>query len=516
MRGAFGRFWRRHPLAPVAVVVVLVAALHARYLESPHRSEEVADFAHEAEVTGVVRVRGVVDAVQSPVAASRGELKYRFMLRDPQFEGFDIRAEKGEGIPVVWYTPPPMKYGFPPERGAVFEMEGDVHVRRRLRDLAPRNLGDLVFVSRARDTIVAHAPLAVADGPVERLRMSAARRMSLGLDDYPEERSLMLAMALGYRSDIPRRLTRAFRRAGTIHIFAISGLHVMLIAQALAGIFAWCGVSRRYVVIPVAPMLAFYVFMTGMQPSAMRAAVMSVAYFAAPLFGRRPDPIGAISFAAIALVAADPASVTELGFIMSFAIVTGLALFLPPARELFRRLFRLADCERTLSLLRAAGSPGPIVSRRWLAWVFRQLRVHGRLWFAEMLSVSLVATLVSFPLTSYFFGICSPYALVANMAVVPLAKLAMISSGAGLVMSCAIAWLALPFNLAAAFLTWLMREVSVITVSLPGGTWGVRFRLCHVVIWYCTMLLARYLAVRVLRRDVHGGRDLEAAIEEDA
>ena len=516
MLGAFGRFWRRHPLAPVAVTLVVADVLYMRGLESPRREEEVADFAHEAEVAGTVRVRGVVDAVGAPTAATRGELKYRFVLRDPVFEGFDMRVAEGEGIPVVWYTPPPMKYGFPPEKGAVFEMEGDVHVRRRLRDLAPKRLGDLVLISRARDTIVAYAPLMVDDGPVERLRMSAAKRMSLGLDDYPEESSLMLAMALGYRSDIPRRLTRVFRRAGTIHIFAISGLHVMLIAQALAGIFARCGVSRRYIVLPIAPMLAFYVFMTGMQPSAMRAAIMSVAYFAAPFFGRRPDPIGAISFAAIVLVAADPGSVSELGFILSFAMVTGLAMFLPPVREAFQRLFRVADCERTLSLIEAAGAPRPIVSRAWAAHTCRKWLLEGRKWFADILSVSVVATLVSFPLTSYFFGICSPYALVANMIVVPLAKGVMMSAGVGLILSCMLSWLALPFNLSAAFLTWLMKEVSVLTVSLPGGTWGFRFRLCHVVLWYCALLLGRHLAIRALRRADPERRDFETGIEEDA
>lgn len=501
MLGVVGRLWRRHPLAPVAVALVLADVLFMRGAQPSRRPEDVADFAHEAELAGTVRARGIVDSVRAPVAAGRGELKYRFLLRDPVFEGFDFRAGKGEWLPVVWYGPPPGKRSFQPEKGAVFEMSGKVYVRHRLRDLAPKRLGDLVFISRSRDTIVTDVPRTVADGPVERLRQSAARRMSLGLDGCPQERSLMLAMALGYRSDIPRRLTRAFRRAGTIHIFAISGLHVMLIAQMLVGVFAWCGVSNKYVVLPVAPLLAFYVFMTGMQPSAMRAAIMAVAYYAAPLFDRKPDPIGAISFAAILLVVANPGCVLELGFILSFAMVTGLALFLPPAREICRRLFRMDECERTISLIEAAGAPHPVLGRASIARFARLGLLNFKGFFADLLSVSVVATLVSLPLTSYFFGLCSPYALLANMVVVPLAKLVMTCSGAGLIVSCVMSWLALPFNLAAAAMTWIMETVSVSTLSLPGGTWGVRFKIWHVALWYCALLLLRHFAVVSLRHD---------------
>lgn len=492
------RLWRRHPLVPVALALLAADVAYVRMSAAPRRATELADFAHEAQTDGIVHVSGTVGDVGSPVAATRGEIKYHFRLVDPVFRDYDFTARPGESLPVVWYSPRPGNYGFPPEKGARFEMDGRIYPRRRLRETSPEKLGDLVFVSRSRDTFVTDAGGPGEAGPVERLRHSAAARISLGLDRLPRERTLMLAMTLGFRSDIPRRQTTIFRRAGTIHIFAISGLHVMLIAKALVGLFAWCGISRRRVILPLAPMIILYVYMTGMQPSAMRAAIMSLAYYAAPFFGRRPDPLGAIAFAAIALIVANPFGITDIGFILSFAMVTGLAVLMPPVKAASDRLFRTGEAERTLALLAAAGAPRPVLSWRCLRHVSRQVLLWLRLKLAENSAMAVAASLVSFPLTSYFFGICSPYAVLANIIVVPLAGLVMRVAGAGLIVSCLLAHFAVPFNLVAAALTWLMETASALTLELPGAMQGVRFSLWQVVLWYGGVIAAVTVSTRLL------------------
>jgi ComEC/Rec2-related protein len=315
----------------------------------------------------------------------------------------------------------------------------------------------------------------------------------------PTEKSLILAMTLGFRSDIPRRTMRTFRHAGTIHIFAISGLHVLLIAK----IISWClgalGISRKYWVIPLAPILAAYVFLTGGQPSAMRAGLMATIYYAAPLFGRRSDPLNAIAGTALLLVPANPEIVTDLGFILSFSMVTGIVVFLPSVQALFGRLFRAEAANEALAIdSLAAGKLS--LWKRFLFW-FRHVPLTLRLMCAKYLPVAITAALVSFPLTAHFFGFCTSYALLANIVVIPLAGWVMRFSAAGLALSCIHPVCAVPANLIAAFLAWLMKEISFRTALLPGAAPNMRFSVAMLAGWYVSLLLA----CAALRRKAQGG-----------
>ena len=79
------------------------------------------------------------------------------------------------------------------------------------------------------------------------------------------------AMMLGCRNEIPRDMRRVFSNSGTIHVFAISGLNIALVAALLIALVSALGVPRPHWVLVVAPLLVFYTFASGAQPSAVRA-----------------------------------------------------------------------------------------------------------------------------------------------------------------------------------------------------------------------------------------------------
>ena len=488
---------RRHPLVPLAILVIVAASLYVHGVLRPRRERFIAAFALDAERAARIRVQGEVVAVRAPVPATRGELKFRFRLRNPQFfdeSGAPSRTISGT-LPVIWYSPRPQKAGFAPEPGALFDLEGKVYVRRRVADGVPKSLDDIFLISRARSTRVLDVRHGGPAGFLSRVRYSAADRITRGLDRMPAEKALILAMTLGFRSDIPRRTMRTFRRAGTIHIFAISGLHVILIARIISWVLAAFGISRRYWVLAITPLLAAYVFLTGGQPSAMRAALMAVLYFAAPLFGRRSDPLNAIACAALILVPLNPEIVTELGFILSFAMVTGIVVLLPPVQAACRRLFRADAALEALVVDRLAA--GRLGWWRKVGFHFRHLPLHCRAWCAGNLPVAITAALVSFPLTSHFFGFCTSYALLANLAVIPLAGAVMAASAFGLALSCIHPVCAVPANLLAAALAWCMKEISFRTAALPGAAPTIRFSLLALSAWYLALLLLRTLSARL-------------------
>ena len=489
-------FLRRHPLVPLAILVIVAAALYVHGVVLPRQERFIAAFAYDAERAARIHVRGEVVAVRAPVPATRGELKFRFRLKNPQFfdENDDLSRTISGTLPVIWYSPRPEKAGFAPETGALFDLEGKVYVRRSVEDGVPKSLDDIFLISRARSTRVLDVRRNGPDGFLSRIRYSAADRITRGLDRMPAEKSLILAMTLGFRSDIPRKTMRTFRRAGTIHIFAISGLHVILIAKIISSVLAAFGISRKCWVLAIAPLLAAYVFLTGGQPSAMRAGLMATLYYAAPLFGRRSDSLNAIACAALILVPFNPEIVAELGFILSFAMVTGIVVLLPPVQAVCHRLFHADAAVETLVVDRLAA--GRLGRWKWFCFHVRHLPLHCRVWCAGNVPVAITAALVSFPLTSHFFGFCTSYALLANLVVIPLAGAVMAASALGLALSCIHSACAIPANLVAAAFAWFMKEISFRTAALPGAAPNIHFSVFALVAWYLALLSLRVVSAR--------------------
>ena len=496
----------RHPLVPLAVLAVIADIVYMATVRAPEVEKNIAEMTAFAEAGAKIHVIGEVTSVRAPVAASRGELKYRFSMKNVRYEGKDGRAQNEvEGfLPVTWYTPKPEDGGFAPENGAVFDLVGDLRKRRSLGDEEPSVLADFFMITRARDTRVIAARAGNQDGFLARVRSSAADRLSKGLDAYPAQRSLILAMTLGFRSELPRKMTTAFRQSGTIHIFAISGLHVMMIAGILAFCIGFCGVSKRYWALLLAPLLAAYVTMTGGQPSAMRAGLMAIVYFLAPLFGRRPDTLNTIAFSLLLLLGIDPLQISDLGFILSFSMVTGIVLFNTPVQSAFYRLFKVNAAIEKINLDAAVENPTGFLAKAWFEIRHSPQRIV--IFLADVLSISTTSAFISFPLTSYFFDFCAPYSFFANIVVVPVSGLVMLSSAAGLAASCLHEICAVPFNLAACGLAWLMKETSFFIAGLPGSAPDFHFPLWGLPLWYAALWLITR-ALRSVGTSTDQGRD---------
>ncbi|MEI8351304.1 MAG: ComEC/Rec2 family competence protein, partial [bacterium] len=72
-------------------------------------------------------------------------------------------------------------------------------------------------------------------------RSWAGEILSEGISDRPAERCILNSILLGYYSQLPRDLYQDFARTGTLHVFAISGSHVVIYLGAVIFILAACG-----------------------------------------------------------------------------------------------------------------------------------------------------------------------------------------------------------------------------------------------------------------------------------
>ena len=115
------------------------------------------------------------------------------------------------------------------------------------------------------------------------------------------------ALVLGLRQDIPEELVDDFRSTGISHVLAISGLHTgIVLALSLAVSRRVLGRRRQlYLLLPLI-LIWLYALISGVSPSAARAAIMGTVYLAALLVGRPRSMLPALGFAAAVMVAINP------------------------------------------------------------------------------------------------------------------------------------------------------------------------------------------------------------------
>lgn len=286
----------------------------------------------------------------------------------------------------------------------------------------------------------------------------------------PEDESqrLLWAMTLGWKTALTNEVNEPFMRSGTMHIFAISGLHIALIAGILVSLLRVLQLSRAGCGAVVIPLIWFYTAATGWQPSAIRSTVMMTVIILGWALRRPSDLINSLAAAGFIILLWEPQQLFQASFQLSFFVVLSIALFLPPLEKLRDRLLQ------TDPLLPSELLP------RWRRWLNGPLR-----WLTTAAATSIAAWLGSMPLTAYYFHLFSPVTLVANLVIVPLSSLALACNLGSLV--CGAWWPAVTelFNWSAWFWMWVMIRASEIATQLPGAFFYVRsFTLVETLLWY--------------------------------
>ncbi len=313
-------------------------------------------------------------------------------------------------------------------------------------------------------------------------RDRALRVLRVGMEPFPEQVQLLSALLLGYRKALSPALYQTFAYTGTLHIFAISGLHVGVMAAILIAVLKMIGVSRPRWGIFLIPALFFYVVSTGMKPSAFRAFTMAAVYFAAPLVGRRPDPVSAIALSAIILLAMNPFQIRDPGFLLSFTVVSGIVMV---HGYTTRRLSGFSRPGWAIPLAQLSG-PRPLVA---LARTIGLLAL-----------TSVAAWIFSAPLTARFFNTLSPVAIAGNLVIIPLTFLIVLTGCLTLVTAPVFLPVAIVFNHAnRVFVSLLISSIKMMG-ALPGAYVFVRSPPPAVLaLWYTGLVVFFTGTVRMRR-----------------
>ena len=150
--------------------------------------------------------------------------------------------------------------------------------------------------------------------------------------------NLLTAITFGQRHRLPESIEQNFRQAGAGHLMAVSGLHVGFIAAMVISFWKRLKFNSRYIIIPAIMLVMFYAFLTGMRPSAVRAAVMISIALGALLLDRQKDLPSAVSFAALTTLFVNPLLLFTAGFQLSYIATLALIYGYRPIESLLKSI----------------------------------------------------------------------------------------------------------------------------------------------------------------------------------
>lgn len=443
-----------------------------------------------------VVIRGRVDDAPTVVVLRPGAARVRFHFRVKSLPHEAGAIDVGDAlVEVSWYGPESMARNAQsfriPAAGEGWQLEG------RMREITRRAGAPIVtFQVRGRSPATRRHPTMDAPRLVMKLwevRGYAAQVLSLGMEPHQLPAGLVKAMTLGLISDVPRDVMELFRQSGTVHVFSISGLHVGIVAGILVAALAVLPMRYSLRIFLFGPMIVAYTLATGAAPSAVRACLMSLILFAAPLAGRRSDPLSSVSAAAVLLLARDPRELLDLGFVFSFVCTAGILLMVRMFTDVSRRVMARLESrrpaqEQSMDLEDAwAQARG---SRRLSTWIAKA-RTQFLMRMGDSISVSLAAWIASTPVTAVYFGKIVPTSILANLLVVPLAGILVLTAAMSLVSGLFSPWLAETFNHANVFFAECLVRSAAFFAHLPLAS----FESGH---WTTTMVAAWYAAAGAL------------------
>jgi len=247
--------------------------------------------------------------------------------------------------------------------------------------------------------------------------------------------SLLTGILLGVETGIPADLMADFSATGTIHIIAISGFNISIIAGLFSGLSTRLFGRRRAMPLAVAGIILYTIFV-GASAAVVRAAIMGSLYVIAIHYGRQSDALNSLMAAAILMTALNPFTLWDLGFQLSFAATLGLILYTPSIQGWF---------ERGLRKLLSEGATQKAISL-----------------FNEALIVTLAAQITTLPIIVYNFHTLSLVTLLTNLLILPAQPGVMLWGGVATIAG--LLWL--PLGQALGWVAWLFLTFTIVIVEL--------------------------------------------------
>lgn len=210
-----------------------------------------------------------------------------------------------------------------------------------------------------------------------------------------EQGNLLIAMLFGEQTRLSDPARISFEKTGVTHILSVSGLHVTIIAEFLLALFLTLRLSKRWAYLLGCGVIWIVIFLTGFSMPAVRAGIMATVSLIGFVLNREADGLNSLGLALLLILIPNPFAVSDISLLLSFAAMLGIIVMTP---KLTKKLSGMKDSLHPListSLLLSAQTAG--------------------------------AVLFTLPVMIYTFGRVSLLSPFANLLIVPLCPLFLIS-----------------------------------------------------------------------------------------
>src|SRR5205809_677932 len=268
--------------------------------------------------------------ITEPKIAPSGFATFLLKLKSIELEG------KNESTHAVWQV----RWKGTPEFGDELKLFGTAEPIAPPRNpgefdmrsyLTRRDVHRMLFVRYPENgTLIRHGGGNPIMRAAQKSRTWMQNTLCRGLEDAPEAQNFLSGIVLGLRHQTPEDIEEPFQQTGTLHLFAVAGLHVGIVAALLWMLAMVALLPRKSAAALIIPLLLFYAAVTGLHVSSVRAAVMSSVLLGGFFFDRKVFVLNSLAAAAFFLLCWDPNELFSTGFQLSFAVVGAIVLFADP------------------------------------------------------------------------------------------------------------------------------------------------------------------------------------------
>ncbi len=213
---------------------------------------------------------------------------------------------------------------------------------------------------------------------IDLLRETLLDRIEGAFDTDPRGRraaGVCMALLLGDRSALDARDRELLAASGLIHLLAVSGFNVAVLAGAILLLPRVAGRGRRVAAGLAVLVILLYLLLNRHESSVVRAVVMAALVITGSIVWRKADPLNAAGAACLLILCGSPWHALDPGFQLTF--LASLALITGRGRR-----------------------PATIAGEAW--------------------RMSLAATLATLPVVAFHFNRITPAAVLANMLAGPM------------------------------------------------------------------------------------------------
>ena len=276
------------------------------------------------------------------------------------------------------------------------------------------------------------------------------------------ESSLASGYLVGQRSTLPEDLDSQLRVVGLTHAVVASGYNLTILVSFARQLLT--GVSKYLATISAAALIAGFMMISGLSPSMSRAGLVTGLSLGAWYYGRRIHPFVLLPFAAALTALFNPSYVWgDIGWYLSFTSFGGVIVLAPLAQRF------LWGTGKHVGFIR------------------------------QTIVDTMSAQVATMPVMVLAFGHYSPYALLANVLVLPLVPLTMLLTFVAGIAGLVIPGVAPLFGLPATLILKYMTAVVARVADLPGAQGDITVSIGIVVLLYLCLVAVIWWLVRVTR-----------------